>query len=316
MNNLPKHILVTLIIALVITLLGGGAWYWTGTQLSGALDEKQNLQGRMNTLARGVYYPNAKNVQTLEESARALETNIQPLEEKMRQASSQLDPVRGERNAEGIYTGLSGDAWQKMLSARRQELMKLADESQIALPENFYLGFQRYRSLVPNDRFTLPLGIELMAIADISKILISSGVTELRSIKRVIVEDGGSGGTTGAEANILPARVVEAANANYTLYPLEFQFTGSPTALYKVIDQITGANLFYIVRFIEVQNEKTSIPSQSEVIANATDTVSNIVPVLGQESIRVRLRVDLVDWTEKAEKADEKEEKKESPTQS
>lgn len=304
MNQLPKHILITLIIAVVIALLGVGAWYWTGSQLTEALNEKQSLEARMNALARGVYYPDAQNVQILEESVSALESNIQPLEEKMRAASSQLDPVRGSKNAEGTYTGLSGDAWQKMLSARRQELMKRAQDSGIQLPENFYLGFQRYRSLVPNDRFTLPLGIELMAITNITETLISSGVREVRSIKRVIVEDGGSSGATGQEANILAARVVEVPSGNYRLYPLEFQFTGSSEALYRVVNQITGADLFYIIRFIDVQNDKTSIPSRSEIINNNANTVANIVPVLGQESIRVRMRVDLVDW---AAESDHKE---------
>jgi hypothetical protein len=296
MSDLPKHIVVTLVIAVMIALAGGGGWYWTDSQLSTALSEKQSLQGRMNSLARGVYYPNAQNVKTLEDSVSALEMNIQPLEEKMRAASSYLDPVRGEQNAEGQYSGLSGDAWQKLLSGNRQELIQLAAESETQLPENFYLGFQRYRSLVPNDSVTLPLGIELAAISDISRTLITSGAKEIRSIKRVIVEDGASGGAGSSGANILGAKVVDAASGNYRLYPLEFRFTCTPMTLYQIVNRMTGADLFYIIRFIDVQNEKTTIPSQSEVISTASDTVANIVPILGQEMIQVRMRVDLVDW--------------------
>jgi len=303
-SQLPKHILVTLIVAFVIVLLGGGGWYWTSSQLGSALNEKQTLETQMNALARGVYYPSAQNVEALEKNVEMLRAGITPLMERMAEADAPLEPIQGRQVEGGGHTGLTGDAWQKLLSAQRVELLQAAQEGGVELPEDFFLGFQRYRALVPNAEVTYPLGVQLVGIDTILESMVGAKVVAIREIKRVMVEEG-EGATRATGVNALGARILESQTGHYRVYPFEFVFQASPEALYSVVDQITNSELFLIIRFLDLQNEKTSLPSKSEVISENRDTQANIIPVLGQEQLRIRMRVDLIDWTGAAEEAEE-----------
>jgi len=69
------------------------------------------------------------------------------------------------------------------------------------------------------------------------------------------------------------------------------------------------------VRSVDVENEKTSVPRKMEVTSQASGegAQKNIIPIVGQENIKVTMRVDLILWNVKNEPtapAENKETKK------
>ncbi|MEO0454010.1 MAG: hypothetical protein AAFY98_07720 [Verrucomicrobiota bacterium] len=297
MKDIPKQILVAMIVAVVIAAAGGGGWYFVNGMLNEALMKKQGLEAQINNVSRKSFFPTSDNLRFLNENVTQLESKIKPLEEKLLLTGTTLDVMRGEADAEGQFSGLTGDAWQKYLSAQQKEIKLMARKSGATLPEKFNVGFQRYSALLPNEAMTLPLGIQLYGISDLLKLFLDSGIQEIQEIKRVMVEDGDDAARASGE-NALGAQVVIQETGDYRVYPFEFSFRCLPANLYQLVSAITTDESLYLIRFLEIQNDKTSIPEKSEIISDIGDADVNIVPVLGQEMIRVRLRVDMVDWSE------------------
>lgn len=303
MKNLPKHYIVLIAVGVVVCLAGGGAWYWTGTQLSDALQKKQQLETQQQSIeVRGIF-PSQANLDKLTQQSEEITATLEPVVAKLVETSKLLDPIRGSKTEDGMYNGLSGNDWKRSLGEKRDAIIELAKSRNATLPEDFYLGFKRYRALNPAERDTFSLGVQLMALEELTKILLSSGVNEISEIKRVIVEETGAGPT--AQGN-LKAKLVEGPAQLYSIYPFEIALNTLPSALMDTVNAIAASPYFFIIRFVDVENEKTSVPRRSEVLSQAsTDGDKLIITVAGEERVKAVLRVDLLVWDPKPKEQEE-----------
>jgi len=301
MKDIPKHYIVAGVLFVVLGLLGGAAWFWTGTQLATALEEKQQLETQLQAVSRKGVFPSRANLEKLQTQTEAIDEKLRPVLMEIQETGKLFDPVRGTANEEGDYSGISANEWKKLLGEKRDRLLALAQNKATQLPENFYLGFSKYRALNPAEADTYLLGIQLFAIEEMVEILLESSIDELNRVARVTADgDSAQGSTEG-----LAAQNVEGPAGLYTVYPFELSFKASPDSIFSTINRITDSKYFFIIRFIDIENEKTSVPRRSEVISDASsETMTKLlVPVVGQEKVQAVIRVDLIVWKASADAA-------------
>jgi hypothetical protein len=306
MKDLPKHLLGGIIAFVVIALAGGGIWFWTNAQLAAAVENRSQLQQQISALGAKGIFPSSQNLQLLKgnvEAATSLSTALLPRFEKQ---TALLAPLTAEGK------GLAPDLWKQRLFERRDALKKLAESRKTQLADDFYFGFKRYRVASPREGTTMDLGVQLAAIDEISRILFESKVASLTEVRRVFVEDtqGPSGGPAGAGEEALAAQVVPGGGGLYRVFPFEFRFQTSPEGLKQFVNGLARSEYFFVTRFLVVENLKNVVPKRSEISGqtaaaagagipglSATAGESKLlVPVLGQEQISVRARIDCILW--------------------
>lgn len=309
MNALPKHLIGALIALVVIGLLGGGAWYWTSTRLDAAVEARAQANQELSALNSKGIFPSAANLKLLKENQEAaggLASRMEPRFSKQAAALAKFTGPEGK--------GLGADAWKQLLFEKREELKKRAEAGKVEVADDFYFAFKRYRVASPPASATKELGVQLAAIEELSKILIDARITSLNEIRRVVVEETGSAAASNNE-EALPVAVVDGPDGLYRVYPLEVKFQSSPAALQAVLNGLSASPHFFITRFVTVENQKNNVPRRSEVLTQAggnavgTGGTSSpgergvasapklLFPVLGQELLNVRARIDFIVWT-------------------
>jgi len=305
MNALPKHLIGAIAAFAVIGLLGGGAWYWTSARLDGSLQARSQVMQDLAALnAKGVF-PSPANLKTLKDNQEAAALLASSMEPRLTAAQEDLAPFLG---AEG--KGLGADAWKQMLIEKREELKKQAEAAKVQVADDFYFGFKRYRLASPPPGATRELGLQLAAIDALSRVLFASRVASLQEIRRVLVEESGAAPASGTSEEVLAAVVAPGGGGLYKAYPFEARFQASPAALKRVLNGLSAEKQFFIVRFAALENQKTGVPRRSEILSQAglatpaggeggerpAAAAKLLIPVLGQELLNVRLRVDFIHW--------------------
>lgn len=294
MKSFPKHFMIAIAMFVVAAFVGGGLWFWTGAKLSDSLDQKAQLERQINVVSVKGIYPSKSNLDKLTASTEEINELIGPVEKSVEETSELFVSVRGAQDEEGNYQGVSANEWKRLLSQKRDGVLALAGQKNVQLPEVFYLGFDRYRVLTPPEKATYHLGVQLLAINELLTLAFNSGVTEFVEVNRVFTEDDASGG----DGNGLAAKIAKGPKDWYSLYPFELKFKGVANSVSELTNQIISSPYYFIIRSIDVENEKTSVPRRAEVESEASgeDAQKNIIPIVGQENIKVTVRLDLLLW--------------------
>lgn len=306
MNAIPKHLLGGIIAFVVLAAAGGGAWFWTGSRLAAAVEERSSLQQQIATIGSKGIFPSSANLKILKDNVEAagkIATDLLPRLEKQKDL---LAPFTAEGK------GMAPDAWKQKLFERREALMKLAESRKVAVTDDFYFGFKRYRVASPRPETTRDLGIQLAAIDELSRLLIEARVQSLTEVRRVMVDDAGSTGPVSAAGDEgLAALVVEGGGGLYRVFPFELRFAASPAALREFVNALARSGNFFITRFIVVENQKNVVPKRSEITGQGAAPANLgglpggpgaaesrlLIPVLGQEALNVRARIDCIVWS-------------------
>lgn len=306
MKDIPKHILVTVIIMVVVGLLGGGAWYWSSGQLAQKLEEKTGLEGQILAIEKKGIFPSAQNKKILDDQ----KTKLSGLEEALKPdlqgrmelfaAVRTIDPVTGSMK------GLDPDSWKKVFGDKRQELRQLAKDKNMSIPEEYNFAFKSYVLAAPRAEHTLDLGVQLLAIEEITKLLAAAGVESVSSIKRTIVEEtrsgpGGGGSAAGNDEGI-NAKVLTGPENTYRVLPFEVSLKSDPASVIEFLNGLGSSKLMFVTRFVYLENEKNSVPKRSEITGAGSATGAtpeqkkNFISVAGQEKVNARIRLDLIDF--------------------
>ena len=318
MKNFSKTHITFLLAFLLLGLAGGYFWYWSVHNLEVKNRAKANLLSKMVQVEKKGLPPTVAVLSKMKENEKAFQELSQKSLEEVRASVGLFDTVVLKQEPGKLPQGLSSDVWKKMMNEKRDFLDKLAANNKLEVPKDFYYGFQKYRISNPEERYTGHLGIQLLGLSELSTILLEAKVRKYNSAKRVFIEEGGKvPGQPGASAQItdesLAASVLNGPDNLYQIYPFEVAFRCSTQELRDVINRVNLSPYFFVIRFLNIENEKANVKSksviQTEVAAEATRKGSLMVPVAGNEYLQVRMRVDMLVWakqnfeTEKAPEA-------------
>jgi len=292
----------------VITLMGGGAWWY----LSGALQDAQTDV----TTAKADFDKYSSNPQfhvvVSNSNAKTLQTNIDRIK-------TQLLPViqtefRSKDNKLSLVEKEDPVTWKHDLDNEVRRLNVAAKSHNVGVPPNFYFGFSRYLSENPGDDQTPVLSKQLLGIEQIATILIGAQVRDIQSIRRTYEEDPRPTGNTNLiERDQLAGYSASAAGGAYTAYPFEIDFDTTTENFRPVIDGLIQSPYTFVVRSLSVKNSNGNSPATSSLDQMAGTPPSSVVEtspgevaatppakgpqyLFGNETLAVRLRVDMIEW--------------------
>jgi hypothetical protein len=213
-------------------------------------------------------------------------------------------------------------AWKHDLDDEVTRLKGAAKSHNVDVQPDFYFGFARYRNQSPSDEQTAVLSKQLLAIDQLTTVLIDAPVKNIQAIRRTYEEDPPLGGgipnpTSTSDPDRALGYSVSGARNNYTAYPFEFDFVTTAENFRPVMNNLLQSSSVFVVRSVTVTSSSVDSPtidvldklagtppppmtgsSPGEVAA--TTSTSGPQFLFGNETITVKLRVDMIDWTAKA----------------
>lgn len=314
MKNLSRFDLAMIIAFVVVALLGGAGWWWLDGELQTATADASAAAGTFDQYSKKeVFLPTPGNVKTLTNNIDVMTRTLDPLvQSRLQSPKNTLKDVRAVDTVD----------WKHDLDTQVAKLNAAAATHGIVVPKNFYYGFSRYLNTNPAEEATAVLKRQQIGIGTIANILINAPVKAIVLVQRSAEEDSANeesanrGVTPTGPTDILAGkRSVEAPGGVYTTYPFEFEFDTDTESLRTVVDQIMQSEYVFVIRSVQVQNQRLDSPkvsdldrmaginSQPSLIASSPGAVAQqtaptvgIQYLFGDETLHVRMMVDLIDW--------------------
>lgn len=272
-------------ILLAATLvLGGGAIYFALSALSALNEQRDAFQantGELASLQSGKPFPDEDNLRAAEAELAAARQILSDLAKMVAEQSAPLDP------------NLTPQRFQDALNTRVAALTAQATEAGVTLPENFYLGFDEYRTQLPSVPAAPLLGQQLESISEAIGLLITARVRAVSSVARASLPIENAAPKADAPQNDL------------ALAPFEIVFVSDQTSLRLATTSLIQAKPLLLLRSLEVVNSNPSAPSKADATPAATQpdqgddekAPTEIPVVFGQETLTVRWSLAAVSTT-------------------
>ena len=270
--------------ATVVVLLGGYFVFSQASRLSeeqSAFEEKKMLLGR---LQGSKPFPNQAHVEATEKETAEVQALLEDIAKSFRVDVPPVGP----------------QAFQDTLSKMVREISEAAAAKGVALPENFYLGFETYETQPPPPEVTAQLALQLRSIHAVAKTLIDSKVISLGPITRAPLP--GEGAQTEKkeeeveEDNNKKRKKKEEAAPSFVLAPFDITFTADQPSFRLAFNRLLDISPPIFVRLVAAANSQPLPPAKAaaEEPAAAPDQAeepAGIKPVLGRETLTVDLRL-------------------------
>lgn len=307
----------------VISLLGGGAWYYLSGQLQSAQQDASSAYSdfqkySVDKMGNQTIIVNSSAGKTVQANIDLLNQEIAPIisdklvskDNKLASISNQ-DPVAWKRNLDDDVTKLTQDA----------------KVHGVQLPgADFYFGFSAFLRTSPGDEQTAVLSKQLLAVDQISSILIEAPVKAIVGIRRTYEEEprasgpnGGGGqfsigGAGDANSDRLPGYSFTAPADAYRSYPFEIKFDTTVENLRTVVNKLVQSPYIFVLRTIDIENDHPDSPQVTDLQAIAATPSSSVVDsspgevanttstkgpqhLFGYSILHVTARIDMIEWT-------------------
>ena len=250
-------------------------------------------------------FPNQKNLVSYQTVRSDYRTAVEDLQNKLAAfeppAETPPTPTQFQDKLRGVVDGIT----------------KAADANGIAYPTDFYLGFERYRSNLPDPGATLALTNQLNNIQELVGILITHKVDKITQVKRTILPQEGGASTSAPTPTPVGKPIPNQPNAELvSKSSVVFAFTGPPAAFRDSLNDVTSAKRLFVIRAVQVKNQVDKGPERGQMqgITGGFDAAPKAAPaadspvgseplpekgppplryVLGQEKLDVVMRVEL-----------------------
>lgn len=311
-------------------LLGGAGFYCFKGHgaYTNAGSEFDTRRAALLSLKKSKPYPNEENLKRIEKAVGAYEGEIKGLFKIL------------DRFQQPLSTTASDTEFPQVLKSKIEAFKALAKKKGVKITgdKEFYMAMDAYRTTLPRPKAVPLLDYQLGAIEYLLTQLADAGATELIALKRELlpVEAAESGEGEGKEGGV-PAD----GSSVVAKYPVSLSFETKHPALVKFVNQITNDDkYFFILRALRVDNSskegslkgegENSGPRYVNAAGDAApqDLINSIPPgldvpgqvawmrenggyelkssdariLLGDESLRVFMVVDVVRFADAAEK--------------
>jgi hypothetical protein len=300
---------------LAVTIVGAGALgyllYSGWSHYSEVADTYDAQVQKLQSLQNRTPFPSAENNAKYEALTKDYQTAYEQL---LAQLGNMQKPVES----------LTPQAFQDRLRAYVSELMANGQKNGVAFEPDFYLGFDRYRDTLPSNEAVIPLTRELEGIHALVGRLVELKVGKILGIKRTLLpeEEGGAVAQATPPPRLRPrpgsrpAAPVETPNV-ITVNPFEIAFVSDQARFRQVLNAITQADQFFILRTLNVLNSNTEGPKRAEdpssapqapepaadVAGNAPAAPTTHMRLLvGRETLTVAARVEMLTFNLPASK--------------
>jgi len=267
-------------LVLLAVVLAGAAGYFAFSASGELTRQKEDFAAKSTTLNRlrsAKPFPDAANLEKSKAEADRAGQLLAGLAEQVKAGAAPFDPA------------LRPEEFQDKVNKESGRLATLAKEKNAALPEDFHLGFENYRTTLPSPEAAPLLGQQFLAIGRVASLLVEAPVRSIVSLTRQPLSVEKSTDAAEAADEKLPPLV---------LAPFDVEFVAEESQLRSVLAEIVGGEPTIFVRLIEVLNSQPAPPPKTAEgeAARPTQTDSEeaaeqIPVILGEETLKVRLRL-------------------------
>lgn len=273
-------------LALVTALAALCAIYFLFVAQSSLAEQEETFVSNSSTFQRlqsAKPYPDDANLKAAEKESAAAASLLETLSAAVAEQSSPLDPT------------LTPQQFQDRLSTAEERLALQAVKSEIELPEDFYLGFEQYKTAPPPAAAAPLLGQQLDSITEVVRILLESGVNKIGGVVRAPLasETTARNDTESREEK----ENTPADEGGLVLAPFDVSFTADQAKVRAALSAIISAKPLLLIRLVGIANSQPVGPSKDQPLPDATSAEnaaepSAKIPVLfGKEKLEVKLRI-------------------------
>ncbi|NUN93313.1 MAG: hypothetical protein HUU04_05990 [Verrucomicrobiae bacterium] len=325
MKLIRQHPVFLAILAAFLLLFGGSVAFFVKAMRtrSAAQVELDAWRERRAALWARKPFPKQPNVEIVQRNAREMKAVAEDCLARLRGPVIET-PNLGELDAKG-----------KILVARRQMSEALV-KAEVKHPEKFQFGFDRYTSYPPKKEHIPLLLRQNAITAELVRLLAAARIFDLLAIRRVEFEDVADGAKAagGYDPKAEPLisqngkfEFVNQPNYLYSAMPFDLEFICDTEALRRFLTDLSRSPYIFIPRIVTVENEKkeplsapsarsggaevapaftpsfptpafrggVKPPAESASTAAFVDPTA-IRPVMGEERIKVGIRLDWLDF--------------------
>jgi hypothetical protein len=298
MNFFKENPFLSGLIVVAVIVLGG-----LGFLLSQSLSEyslqKENLDARIAELHRlqnASPYPSEENVAATRAIAQETREALLALEA---QARSLLPEVPAD---------ITPQQFQDDLRRVVSSVVEKAAEAKVTLPEGFYLGFDEFRTALPDPIQAPFLARQLAVNTWLVNAIIESGVSQIDVFTRNELPIEKSLDAATFPENPEPADIIRTNT-------LVLSLTGEQGRVRRALNDVIKAPQFLIIRAIEMSNSSQDGPSRVDTPVEATTAASptleslfgqentegqrtgeDLPIVLGKETVTARMNLQFLDF--------------------
>lgn len=315
MKKLSAFDLGIIIAFVVITILGGGAWYYLSGQLDAAKQDVASAASDFQKYSsREPYLPTAGNEKILSANIDLIHAQLDPIiHSRFQAAGNKLPTVVKEDTV----------AWKHDLDAEVSRLNNAAKLRGVIVPNNFYYGFSRYLNQNPGDEQTVVLGKQLLGVEEIANIFINAPVKAIATFRRTYEEDPnvgatGMGSARTTDSDLLPGAAETAPGNVYVAYPFEIEFETTTEGLRKIVTGLEKSPYVFVIRTLTIRNSNPASPQISDLQKLAGTPSSGVLDsspgaagntrsargpqfLFGNETLHIKARIDMIEWKGMAE---------------
>jgi hypothetical protein len=307
--NLSGFDLGAIIAAVVIAVLGAGAWWYLSGALQDAQAEDASAKADFDKYSTkyGIVV-SAANGKVLQANIDLLKAQLEPL------IQTKLQPKENKLGSIGKEDPV---AWKHDLDDEVNRLKSAAKTHNVTLPPDFYFGFSRYISQSPNDEQTAVLSKQLVGVEQLTTILINAPVKGIQAVRRSYEEDphtdGGNASGLSTDPDRLAGYSLNAPGNDYIAYPFEVDFETTPENLRPIISHLIQSSYLFVVRTLSIESNNPNSPLIGDLDKMAgppPDSVTDSAPgevaattstkgpqfLFGDSTLKVKARIDLIEW--------------------
>lgn len=270
-------------LALLTALATAAGLYYLSGQNAAFTEQSDayaNNVSTLNNLQSAKPFPNEDNLRAAQEEGKRAAEVFSGLASAVTEQSASRD------------NALTPQQFQDNLSKAASNASEQARTGDIALPEDFYLGFDQYKTQPPTAAAAPALGQQLASISNVVRIVLESGIREITAINRTPLPEEAAAATEedGAEAGKLP---------DLLLAPFDLEFVADQANFRQALNAIAKAEPMVLIRVVSVANSKPVAPSKENPLeaesepaeSEAPDQPPPIPVLFGQENLTVKLRL-------------------------
>jgi len=281
-------------LTLLTTLAAAAGLYFASGQHAAFIEQSDayaNNVSTLNNLQSAKPFPDDGNLKAAQEEGKRAAEVFSGLASAVAEQSAPRD------------NALTPQQFQDNLSEAASNASEQARAGGIALPEDFYLGFDQYKTQPPTAAAAPALGQQLASISNVVRVVLESRIAEITAINRsplpeeaeAAAEDG------GAEAGKLP---------DLLLAPFDLEFVADQANFRQALNSVAKAQPMVLIRVVSVANSKPVAPSKENPLENESEPADSAAPdqpppipvLFGQENLTVKLRLASVSVDASAEK--------------
>jgi hypothetical protein len=242
---------------------------------------------KMSSLSGQNYLPTASNMETIDGNVAALHQAIDPVLARTLLPTAQRLAQLVQDNPQHWKTATLDPAIEK--------LNERAKSRGVTVRPDFTFGFNRYARSGPSPEAFPLVAKQFYAVDRAATLLLDSGaeggVSRLDAIRRTFDEEG-----IPDDVEQLAGHAMVGGPA-YNRYPIEIDFTGTTAGLRNFLNAVAKSPDLFIVRSVQVANSRPDSPRLPQ-----GNSLKGPEVVLGNDTLQLRVWLDLVEWTGAAPK--------------